>query len=212
MLQFHSALRPDGYLIGKDGVLYITNDCGKTWKPCSLGLENPVILGFGNDWVETPQAAVRFTDAKNGLVVLGLSGNENMIALRTEDGGNPGKKKTYPPKPGKPFISRDGKFLTISKMAGRAYTPQNQLGVPFMITGIMQWLFPCFLSLKKHNTCIHIPCVLHWLFRFILSGIVFIQRLCQMEKSLRFEAVLYAYDLFPDVYIPAIACISPGLK
>ncbi len=105
----------DGYLIGKDGVLYITNDCGKSWKSGSLGLENPVISGFDNDWVETPQAAVRFTDAKNGLVVLGLSGNENMIALRTEDGGKSWKKENVPAKPGKPFISRDGKFLTISK-------------------------------------------------------------------------------------------------
>jgi len=105
----------DGYLLAKNGVLYITRDGGKSWKSCSLGLENPVILGFDNVWVETPQAAVRFTDAKNGLVVLGLSGNDNMIALRTADGGKTWKKESVPAKLGKPFISRDGKFLTVSK-------------------------------------------------------------------------------------------------
>ncbi len=81
-----------------------------------------------------------------------------------------------------------------------------------MITGIMQWLFPCFLSLKKHNTCIHIPCVLHWLFRFILSGIFLYSGYVKWKSPLRFEAVLYAYDLFPDVYIPAIALYFPWVE
>ena len=107
----------DGYLIGKNGVLYITQDGGKTWTSSSLGLENPVILGFGSGgWInETPQAAVRFTDASNGLVVLGLDGNDSMIALRTADGGKTWKKESVPAKLGKPFISRDGRFLTVSK-------------------------------------------------------------------------------------------------
>ncbi len=107
----------DGYLIGKNGVLYITQDGGKTWASRSLGLENPVILGFGSGgWInETPQAAVRFTDANNGLVVLGLDGNAKMIALRTADGGKTWKEESMPAKLGKPFISRDGRFLTVSK-------------------------------------------------------------------------------------------------
>lgn len=107
----------DGYLIDKNGVLYITQDGGKTWASRSLGLTDPVIQGFGSGaWInETPEAAVRFTDANNGLVVLGLSGNDNMIALRTADGGKTWKKESVPAKTGKPFISRDGKFLTISK-------------------------------------------------------------------------------------------------
>jgi photosystem II stability/assembly factor-like uncharacterized protein len=108
----------DGYLVGKNGVLYVTSDGGKTWASCSLGLENPAILGFGSGggWVnETPQAAVRFTDAKNGLVALGLDGNTNMIVLCTADGGKTWKKENVPAKLGKPYISRDGKFLTVSK-------------------------------------------------------------------------------------------------
>ena len=107
----------DGYLISKKGVLYITADCGKTWKSCSLGLENPVIPGFEqeNAWIQTPFAAVRFTDENKGLVVLGLKGNENMIAMRTVDGGKTWRNENVPAKLGKPFISRDGKFLTVSK-------------------------------------------------------------------------------------------------
>jgi photosystem II stability/assembly factor-like uncharacterized protein len=108
----------DGYLIDKKGALYITKDSGKTWEPKSLGLVNPVILGFGSGagWInETPQVAVRFTDANHGLVVLGLSGKTNMIALRTADGGKTWKEESVPAKLGKPFISRDGKLLTVSK-------------------------------------------------------------------------------------------------
>jgi photosystem II stability/assembly factor-like uncharacterized protein len=107
----------DGYLLDKDGTLYTTKDGGKTWTSNSLGLNKPTILGFGTGgWInETPQAAVRFTDANKGLVVLGLSDKTNLIALRTVDGGKTWKEESVPAKLGKPWISRDGKFLTVSK-------------------------------------------------------------------------------------------------
>lgn len=107
----------DGYLLDKNGILYITQDGAKTWTSRSLGLENPVILGFGSGgWInETPEAAIRFTDADNGLVVLGLSGKANITALRTADGGKTWKEESVPAKLGKPFVSRDGRFLTVSK-------------------------------------------------------------------------------------------------
>ncbi|NLA74467.1 MAG: hypothetical protein GX846_03155 [Deltaproteobacteria bacterium] len=107
----------DGYLLDKNGTLFITKDGGKSWTSASLGLTDPVIQGFGSGgWInETPEAAVRFTDENNGLVVLGLAGKANMIALRTADGGKSWKEESVPAKPGKPFISRDGRFLTVSK-------------------------------------------------------------------------------------------------
>jgi hypothetical protein len=91
--------------------------CCKSWTSCSLGLKDPVIQGFGSGgWInETPEAAIRFTDANNGLVVLGLSSRDSMIALRTSDGGKSWKEEAVPAKNGKPFISRDGRFLTVSK-------------------------------------------------------------------------------------------------
>lgn len=81
-----------------------------------------------------------------------------------------------------------------------------------MITGIMQWLFPCFLSVNKHNTCIHIPCILHWLFRFVLAGIFLYSGYIKWESPLLFEAVLYKYDLFPNQYIPVISRYFPWIE
>ncbi len=107
----------DGYLIDKDSVLHITKDAGKTWSSRSLGLGSPNILGFVSKGFvnETPQAAVRFSDADHGLVVLGLSGETSMIALRTADGGKTWKKESLPAGLGKPYISRDGRFLTVNQ-------------------------------------------------------------------------------------------------
>jgi photosystem II stability/assembly factor-like uncharacterized protein len=107
----------DAYLVDKDGVLHITKDGGTTWTSRSLGLNSPSIMGFvtGGFVNETPQAAVRFSDADHGLVVLGLSGETKMIALRTADGGKTWKKESLPAELGKPYISRDGKFLTVNQ-------------------------------------------------------------------------------------------------
>jgi photosystem II stability/assembly factor-like uncharacterized protein len=106
----------DGYLIDSAGMLYITSDGGKTWTPKSLGFTNPEILGFGSGPFinETPKAAVRFTDADNGVVVLGLKGKTSMIALRTNDGGNTWKEETLPVELGTPYLSPDSRFLTIN--------------------------------------------------------------------------------------------------
>jgi len=107
----------DGYLIDEKGILHITQDGGKTWSSRSLGLDNPGIMGFASGGFvnETPQAAVRFINADHGLVVLGLSGKTSMIALRTSDGGKSWKEESLPAKLGTPYISHDGKFLTVNK-------------------------------------------------------------------------------------------------
>jgi photosystem II stability/assembly factor-like uncharacterized protein len=107
----------DGYLVDADGILHITRDGGKTWSSLSLGLVNPSILGFSSGPFvnETPQAAVRFFDANHGLVILGLSGKTNMVALRTADGGKTWKEESLPAELGKPYLSRDGKFLTVNQ-------------------------------------------------------------------------------------------------
>jgi photosystem II stability/assembly factor-like uncharacterized protein len=106
----------DGYLVSMDGVLYITKDGGHTWTSQSLGLDKPDIKDFASGQFvnTTPQAAVRFSDAAHGLVVLGLAGEKSMIALRTADGGKTWTKETLPGEQGKPYVSRDGKFLTLN--------------------------------------------------------------------------------------------------
>jgi photosystem II stability/assembly factor-like uncharacterized protein len=106
----------DGYLIDKDGVLHITKNGGKTWSSRSLGLDNPTIQGFvtGGFVNEIPQAAMRFVDAKNGLIILGLSGKPSPMALRTSDGGKTWKEESLPSGFGAVYISRDGKFVTVN--------------------------------------------------------------------------------------------------
>ncbi len=107
----------DGYLLDDAGILHVTQDGGKTWSSRPLGLDNPGILGFASGAFvnETPQAAVRFVDAGHGLVVLGLSGNANLVAFRTADGGKTWKKESLPAEVGKPYLSRDCKFLTVNQ-------------------------------------------------------------------------------------------------
>jgi photosystem II stability/assembly factor-like uncharacterized protein len=107
----------DGYLVDGNGVLHITQDGGKTWSSRSLGLSAPGILGFGSGPFinETPQAAVRFSDANHGLVVLGLAGKTSFVALRTADGGKTWKEESLPAELGTPYLSRDGKFLTVNQ-------------------------------------------------------------------------------------------------
>ncbi|MBN2321190.1 MAG: hypothetical protein JXR49_19070 [Acidobacteria bacterium] len=111
----------DGYLVDDKGVLYITQDGGKTWASQSLGLDGSSIMGFVTQGFvnEVPQAAVRFFDADHGLVVLGLSGKTGMVALRTADGGKTWKEESLPDGMGTPYISRDGKFLTVNQSFGK---------------------------------------------------------------------------------------------
>lgn len=108
----------DGYLVDDKGMLYFTSDGGKTWASKSLGLDNPTIMGFvsGGFVNEIPQTAIRFTDDDHGVVVMGISGKSSMIALQTADGGETWKEEALPATLfGAPYISRDGKFVTINK-------------------------------------------------------------------------------------------------
>ncbi len=110
----------DGYLLDNKSILYITQDGGKTWSQKSQLTDSQEIMGFatGPFINEIPQASIRFTDANNGLAVLGLSGKEIITILRTSDGGSTWKEDTPPEGMGVPmgaiYISRDGKFITTN--------------------------------------------------------------------------------------------------
>ena len=81
-----------------------------------------------------------------------------------------------------------------------------------MIKGIIHWLFPCLYLIKQEKACVHIPCILHWLFRFILAGIFLYSGYIKWESQLPFEAVLITYDLFPDSLIPYIKQYFPWIE
>jgi photosystem II stability/assembly factor-like uncharacterized protein len=107
----------DGYLLDADGVLHITQDGGQTWSSHSLGFDDPTIYPL-----ETPAATVRFFDAENGLVVLGLFGESEMRALRTADGGQTWEEESLPVGVGKPYLSRDGTFLSVYAFSKKGLT------------------------------------------------------------------------------------------
>lgn len=81
-----------------------------------------------------------------------------------------------------------------------------------MIKSIMHWLFPCFYLIKQDKACVHIPCILHWLFRFILAGIFLYSGYIKWESPLLFDAVLQTYDLFPSSLIPYITRYFPWFE
>lgn len=123
----------DGYLLDANGVLHITQDGGKTWSSRGddgilSGLNKPTIMGFASGAFinETPQAAVRFVDANHGLVVLGLSGKTSLVAYRTADGGKTWKEETLPSELGKPYLSRDGKFVSVNQWGKWVTLLQNK--------------------------------------------------------------------------------------
>jgi photosystem II stability/assembly factor-like uncharacterized protein len=104
-----------GYLVGTQGVLYVTVDGGETWTDIPLGLEKDIIVGDS-----LPLAAVRFTDPDNGVIVASLEhSGGTLIALRTADGGETWAEESLPVKLGALFLTHDGELLTVLDGNGR---------------------------------------------------------------------------------------------
>lgn len=103
----------EGYLFDSKGVLYVTRDGGQSWSPLDLG------LGEYGELKPVPydasSVAVRFLDADNGVVavVLAGGGKSKMLTLRTADGGKTWKEEEVPTSIGLPYLTRDGKVLTL---------------------------------------------------------------------------------------------------
>jgi len=120
----------DGYLMDNTGVLHVTRDGGRSWSSHTLGLdlESAIIPDR-----ETASAAVRFSDAGRGLVVVHLAGglSSQVVTLRTTDGG-----RTWEQEDSMPvsqlislYLSRDGSTLTIAdQMESRAIVLRTHEG------------------------------------------------------------------------------------
>lgn len=106
----------EGYLFDSKGVLHVTRDGGQSWSPLDLGLDR--YGGLKPVPYDTSSVAVRFLDAENGVVVLGLAGGgkSKMLALHTADGGKTWKEEEVPTSIGLPYLTRDGKVLTLFGM------------------------------------------------------------------------------------------------
>lgn len=104
----------EGYVLDYDGNLYITSDGGQSWSSQSLGLEKYGELAImeSSDFV---MAAIRFADAKHGVVVLSLvgGGESKIVALRTIDGGQAWTEEVLAEEIGSLYLTHDGSLLTL---------------------------------------------------------------------------------------------------
>lgn len=103
----------DGYLLDFDQMLWETHDGGQTWSAQTLAFDNSK-LAFMKMGLSS--AAIRFTDADSGVVILNTAGGGNsaLLALHTEDGGLTWDEYVIPAELGSVYLSHDGKYLTVN--------------------------------------------------------------------------------------------------
>ncbi|MGQ9780450.1 MAG: WD40/YVTN/BNR-like repeat-containing protein [Bacillota bacterium] len=96
------------------GVIYQTKDGCKTWHILKLPVSDKKMISI---IPHTSIAAIRFLDTRRGIVVLYAEKPEvGFYIFETEDGGRRWREEKLPfrVKAGSPFLSRDGKYLTIN--------------------------------------------------------------------------------------------------
>lgn len=114
-----------GYLLSRDGTLYLTADGGATWSGQDLGLKGYDIMDLQKQpkllKSNPTQADISFVDEMNGTVVfIGLSASGKGYqawCLSTSDGGAAWKSELIACAdivPVKVFLSGDGQYLTLS--------------------------------------------------------------------------------------------------
>ena len=108
----------EGYVLGYDGVIYVTQDGGATWEPMKIDLqrfEGMKMYEAG----DVGSSAMRFIDRETGVIVMSLLGENKesaLVALRTTDGGLTWTDERLLEKLGTPFISHDGLYVTVSDL------------------------------------------------------------------------------------------------
>ncbi len=106
----------DGCLMDQNGMLFSTNDAGKTWWKTSLGLN---AADYYLKPTNTTTAAMRFFDAAHGVVIVRqLKPVNQWLQLTTSDGGKTWNRQVVPGKIGTIFLTRDGQYVTITDSMG----------------------------------------------------------------------------------------------
>lgn len=104
----------DGYILDFDRTLYITDDGGERWSAKKLELEDSDLELID---MNVPSAAIRFMDNEHGAVIMSLAGGGRgeLLALHTSDGGETWEHDVVPVGVGLPYLSHDGKYLTVTE-------------------------------------------------------------------------------------------------
>ncbi len=100
-----------GFLLDVSGRLFATADEAATWT--SAGQLPLGGLAIGS--LSYPLAAMRFQDGLRGMVVVSaiVEGAGQVTAYQTTDGGATWTQESVPVPYGAPYLSRDGRFLTM---------------------------------------------------------------------------------------------------
>jgi photosystem II stability/assembly factor-like uncharacterized protein len=108
----------EGYLLDQSGALFFTEDNGRHWREAGR-------LDLG-ELVFPPTAyqlaAMRFSDAEHGLVVVSSSpyGKDMpVMAFHTDDGGQTWTSETVPVLAGPVYLAREGGYLTVITANGQ---------------------------------------------------------------------------------------------
>ncbi len=98
----------EGYLLDTTGKVFVTTDGGQTWTTRSLELAGNEKLTIAR----APTAAIRFSDAQNGMVVFDLK--DSVFSARTTDGGQTWKREPVEINYKAPtlYLAHDGLTLT----------------------------------------------------------------------------------------------------
>ncbi len=101
----------NGFLLAQSGEIFFTKDNGQTWKAAGALPLKDIAIADKNP----PVAAMRFTDAGHGIVIVPSAGggSSRVTAFHTSDGGATWIQETVTDVFGFPVIAHDGKTLTL---------------------------------------------------------------------------------------------------
>ena len=121
----------DGYILSRDGKLYVTADDGASWETRDIGIENYEIVNekgeLGLFKFNSAVADIAFTDETNGKIVFcGTAPNKGSLVwcVETKDGGESWKGEQVAVEEGftanRIFLSEDGQYLTLGSFGREA--------------------------------------------------------------------------------------------
>jgi photosystem II stability/assembly factor-like uncharacterized protein len=116
----------NGYLLAQTGDLFRTADGGQSWESAGT----LPLAGLAIAEKTPPVAAMRFTDADHGIIIVPAAGggSSQVTAFHTSDGGATWSRETVTDVFGFPVISHDGRILTLYTITSKILVYQYNGG------------------------------------------------------------------------------------